>query len=147
MNIDLFPPVKTRSNGGDDIAFPIVQLELDNNPNLRSDYSLRATVQWGVDPPDSGNELVDLTLAGTFAQDLRTVAAERARELWLTGDRLTTSRRLRLDPTVNIDLFPPVKTRSNGGDDIAFPIVQLELDNNPSSGDACPAGQTIGSWR
>ena len=117
--------------------------------DLRSDYSLRATVQWGVDPPDSGNELVDLTLAGTFAQDLRTVAAERARELWLTGDRLTTSRRLRLDPTVNIDLFPPVKTRSNGGDDIAFPIVQLELDNNPnlSSGDACPAGQTIGSWR
>ena len=115
--------------------------------DLRSDYSLRATIQWGVDPPDSGNELVDLTLAGTLAQDLRTVAAERARELWLTGDRLTTSRRLRLDPTVNIDLFPPVKT--NGGDDIAFPMVQLELDNNPnlSSGDACPAGQTIGSWR
>ena len=117
--------------------------------DLRSDYSLRATIQWGVDPPDSGNELVDLTLAGTLAQDLRTVAAERARELWLTGDRLTTSRRLRLDPTVNIDLFPPVKTRISGGDDITFPIVQLELDNNPnlSSGDACPAGQTIGSWR
>ena len=117
--------------------------------DLRSDYSLRATIQWGVDPPDSGNELVDLTLAGTLAQDLRTVAAERARELWLTGDRLTTSRRLRLDPTVNIDLFPPVKTRISGGDDIAFPMVQLELDNNPnlSSGDACPAGQTIGSWR
>jgi hypothetical protein len=117
--------------------------------DLRSDYSLRATIQWGVDLPDAGDELVDLTLAGTFAQDLRTVAAERARELWLTGDRLTTSRRLRLDPTVNIDLFPPVKTRINGGDDIAFPMVQLELDNNPnlSSGDACPAGQTIGSWR
>ena len=117
--------------------------------DLRSDYSLQATIQWGVDPPDSADELTDLTLAGTFAQDLRTVAAERARELWLTGDRLTTSRRLRLDPTVNIDLFPPVKTRINGGDDIAFPIVQLELDNNPnlSSGNACPAGQTIGSWR
>ena len=113
--------------------------------DLRSDYSLRATIQWGVDPPDSADELTDLTLAGTLAQDLRTVAAERARELWLTGDRLTTSRRLRLDPTVNIDLFPPVKTRISGGDDIAFPIVQLELDNNPnlSSGDACPAGQTI----
>ena len=117
--------------------------------DLRSDYSLRATIQWGVDPPDSADELTDITLAGTLAQDLRTVAAERARELWLTGDRLTTSRRLRLDPTVNIDLFPPVKTRISGGDDIAFPIVQLELDNNPnlSSGDACPAGQTIGSWR
>ena len=117
--------------------------------DLRSDYSLRATIQWGVDPPDAGDELGDLTLAGTLAQDLRTVAAERARELWLTGDRLTTSRRLRLDPTVNIDLFPPVKTNIGGGDDVAFPIVQLELDNNPnlSSGDACPAGQTIGSWR
>ncbi len=117
--------------------------------DLRSDYSLRATIQWGVDPPDSADELQDLTLAGTLAQDLRTVAAERARELWLTGDRLTTSRRLRLDPTVNIDLFPPVKTRINGGDDIAFPIPQLELDNNPklTSGDACPAAQTIGSWR
>ena len=117
--------------------------------DLRSDYSLRATIQWGVDPPDSADELQDLTLAGTLGQDLRTVAAERARELWLTGDRLTTSRRLRLDPTVNIDLFPPVKTRIGGGDDIAFPIVQLELDNNPnlSSGDACPAGQTSGSWR
>ena len=76
--------------------------------DLRSDYSLRATIQWGVDPPDSVDELTDLTLAGTLAQDLRTVAAERARELWLTGDRLTTSRRLRLDQTVNIDLFPPV---------------------------------------
>ena len=117
--------------------------------DLRSDYSLRATIQWGVDLPNSADELQDLTLAGTLAQDLRTVAAERARELWLTGDRLTTSRRLRLDPTVNINLFPPVKTRINGGDDIAFPIVQLELDNNPNltSGDACPAGQTIGSWR
>jgi len=117
--------------------------------DLRSDYSLRATIQWGVDPPDSADELQDLTLAGTLRQDLLTVAAERARELWLTGDRLTTSRRLRLDPTVNIDLFPPVKTGISGGDDIAFPIVQLELDNNPnlSSADACPVGQTIGSWR
>ncbi len=117
--------------------------------DLRSDYSLRATIQWGVDPPDSGDELAPLILAGTLVQDLTTVAAERARELWLTGDRFTTSRRLRLDPTVSIDLFPPVKTTIGGGDDIAFPIVQLELDNNPilSSGDACPAGQTIGSWR
>ena len=117
--------------------------------DLRSDYSLRATLQWGVDPPDSADELQNLTLAGTLGEDLRTVAAERARELWLTGDRLTTSRRLRLDPTVNIDLFPRVKTRIGGGDDIAFPIVQLELDNNPNlgSGDACPAGQTSGSWR
>ena len=117
--------------------------------DLRSDYSLRATIRWSVEPPDPANVLQALTLTGNFTEDLKTVADERARELWLTGDRLTTSRRLRLDPTVNIDLFPPVKTRITGGDDIAFPIVKLELDNNSnlSSGDACPAGQTVGSWR
>ena len=37
----------------------------------------------------------------------------------------------------------------SGGDDIAFPIVQLELDANPNLGptNACPAGQSIGTWR
>ncbi len=117
--------------------------------DLRADYSLRATIQWNVEPPDSTNALGPLTLGGEPEEDLETVAGERARELWLTGDRLTTSRRLRLDPTVNIDLFPSVKTGIGGGDDIAFPIVQLELDNNPNlnAGDACPAGQAIGSWR
>jgi hypothetical protein len=56
---------------------------------------------------------------------------------------------LRLDPSSQIDLFPPIKVGINGGDDIAFPIVQRELDNNPelTSGDACPAGQAIGGWR
>ncbi len=36
-----------------------------------------------------------------------------------------------------------------GGDDIAFPIPDLELDANPNltSTMACPAGQTVGSWR
>ena len=117
--------------------------------DLRSDYSLRATVRWNVEPPDSANALQPLTLTGDLTSDVRTVADERARELWLTGDRLTTSRRLRLDPTVAIDLFPPVKTAIGGGDDIAFPIVQFELDNNPNltSDDACPAGQVIGVWR
>ncbi len=117
--------------------------------DLRSDYSLRATIRWGVEPPDSEDELGDLVLAGNRRLDLKTVTDERARELWLTGDRHTTSRRLRLDPSVDINLFPPVKTGNGGGDDIAFPIVQLELDNNPnlSAGDACPAGQAIGSWR
>ena len=117
--------------------------------DLRSDYSFRATVRWNVEPPDSANALQPLTLTGDLTSDVKTVADERARELWLTGDRLTTSRRLRLDPTVAIDLFPPVKSAIGGGDDIAFPIVQLELDNNPNltRNDACPAGQAIGGWR
>ena len=117
--------------------------------DLRSDYSLRATVRWNVEPPDSANALQPLTLTGNLTSDVKAVADERARELWLTGDRLVTARRLRLDPAVAIDLFPPVKTAIGGGDDIAFPIVQFELDNNPNltSDDACPAGQVIGAWR
>jgi hypothetical protein len=116
--------------------------------DLRSDYSLRATVQWDVDPPEAGSALQPLVLADSLELDVETVAGERARELWLTGDRLTTARRLRRDPTVTIDLFPQ-KAGVNGGDDIAFPIVQLELEENPSlvSTQACPPGQVIGRWR
>ncbi len=116
--------------------------------DLRSDYSFRATTQNGVEPPSGGNLLPDIMLTGDLATDLRQVANERARELWLTGDRHVTARRLRLDPQVDIDLFPS-KALVGGGDDIAFPIPDRELDNNPSleSGDACPVGQGPGSWR
>ena len=116
--------------------------------DLRADFSLRATILRDVDPPDADNELEPLALSGNLVADLRTVAAERARELWLTGDRMTTSRRLRRDPRTAINLFPRVKTGSSGGDDSAFPMVQLELDNNTnlSSADACPVGQAPGSW-
>jgi hypothetical protein len=117
--------------------------------DLRADFSLRATVHWDVEPPAAVDALQPLVLTDTLQTDLITVTNERARELWLTGDRLTTSRRLRRDTSVAIDLFPPVKTGVGGGDDIAFPIVQLELDANPNLGptNACPAGQSIGSWR
>jgi hypothetical protein len=117
--------------------------------DLRADYSFRATVNWGVEPPEPADALLPIVLTDTLATNLRRVAAERARELWLTGDRLTTSRRLRRDASVPIDLFPPVKTGVGGGDDIAFPMVQLELDANPNlePTQACPAGQTIGAWR
>lgn len=117
--------------------------------DLRSDYNLRATVHWNVEPPDTADALQPLTLTGNLTSDVKSVADERARELWLTGDRLTTSRRLRRDPTVAIDLFPSIKSAIGGGDDIAFPMVQFELDNNPNltSADACPAGQAMGAWR
>jgi len=49
--------------------------------DLRSDYSLRATVRWNVEPPDSANALQPLTLTGDLTSDVKTVADERAREL------------------------------------------------------------------
>ena len=116
--------------------------------DLRSDYSLRATLEWGVDPPAAGNLLPEVQLSGDLVTDLKRVADERARELWLTGDRHTTARRLLRDPQTQLDLFPS-KLLIGGGDDVAFPIPQIELDNNPNlgGGDACPAGQSAGSWR
>jgi hypothetical protein len=103
-----------------------------------------------IPAPAPGDALQPIQLSGNLTADVKRVADERARELWLTGDRLGTSRRLRLDPTVSIDLFPPVKTDLGGGDDITFPISQDELDRNPnldSPGDACPAGQAVTGWR
>ncbi len=117
--------------------------------DLRSDFSARAASRWGIETPPPGSELEPLSMTGNLDADLRLVAAERARELWLSGDRLTTARRLRIDPEVEVDLFPPVKGDGlGGGDDIAFPIVQRELDNNPHLGgeDACPVGQSRGEW-
>ena len=116
--------------------------------DLRSDYSLRVLLHSKVPLPLPANEFAPLTLSGDMASDLKTVADERARELWLTGDRLTTSRRFRHD-AFGIDIFPPVKVGVGGGDDTALPIPQLELDTNPnlSPSMACPAGQTVGSWR
>jgi hypothetical protein len=115
--------------------------------DLRSDYSFRATTQYGVSPP-AGNLLPAIALTGDLETDLRRIAEERGRELWLTGDRHVTARRLRQDPLVDIDLFPS-KALVGAGDDVAFPIPAREIDNNPNleSGDACPAGQGPGSWR
>lgn len=114
--------------------------------DLRGDFSARVSARWGVVIPTPEFALDPLSLTGDLAVDLKRVADERARELWLTGDRLTTARRLRLDPAVSIDLFPPFK--AGGGDDVAFPIVLKELQNNPNLGlsQACPAGQEPGAW-
>ncbi len=116
--------------------------------DLRSDFSLRMQLFSRVELPRAGDQLMPLTLTGDAATDLMAVAGERARELWLTGDRLTTSRRFRMDEP-GIDLFPPVKDLIGGGDDTAFPMVQRELDSNPNltPSMACPAGQALGSWR
>jgi len=113
--------------------------------DLRADFSARTLAQAGVTPPDPANALQPIVLSGNLQTDVKRVADERARELWLTGDRMVTSRRLRRDPEVSIDLFPPQK--GTGWNDSAFPIVQRELDNNPNltGSDACPTGAP-GSW-
>ena len=117
--------------------------------DLRADYSRRINLQQRVDLPDDEDQLQPLTLTGNLAADVETVLAERARERGPPGDRHTTSRRLRLEPSLSLNLFPSVKFAVGGGDDISFPIVQQELDNNPnlSTADACPPGQEIGFWR
>ena len=117
--------------------------------DLRADFSLRAGLVWGVNPAPPAGALPPLVLTGSMSADLHMVADERARELWLTGDRQATARRFRLDDSAALNLFPPVKVAIGGGDDIAFPIVSRELEGNANlgTGDACPSGQAPGSWR
>jgi hypothetical protein len=115
--------------------------------DLRADYSLRVAVSSRVDLPAAADLLQPITLNGNVRDGLKAIGDERARELWLTGDRFTTSRRFRRDG-LGVDLFP-AKAVFGGGDDAAFPIAQRELDANPNltGNQACPPGQTIGSWR
>jgi len=67
-----------------------------------------------------------LTLSGTPAEDLRVLARERARELYLTGERIATLRRLLTD---GIDLFPTPKI----GTATCFPLPERETDTNPNT--------------
>src|SRR5690606_5185593 len=60
---------------------------------------------WGLGP---------ISFTGTLATDLPVFARERARELWLTGERLPTLRRFLKD---GVDLFPGGKQ----GSDTCFP--------------------------
>ncbi len=88
-----------------------------NDPNgaativneLRQDH-------WGLGP---------ITFSGTLAEDLPVMARERARELWLTGERIATLRRYLRD---GVDLWPGGKQ----GTDTCFPVPQIELDTNPN---------------
>lgn len=66
-----------------------------------------------------------LTFTGNLQDDLRTMARERARELWITGERLATLRRLLVD---GIDLFPTGKN----GNDTCMPLPRRESDTNPN---------------
>lgn len=68
-------------------------------------------------------DAVDFT--GDLANDLPQLARARSAGLWLTGQRQTTSRRFLVDD--GVDLYP-----ETSGDDVCFPIVRQEIDNNPN---------------
>ena len=77
---------------------------------LRADH-------WGLEP---------IAFSGTLGEDLRVMARERARELYLTGERIGTLRRLLAD---GVDLFPTGKS----GSDTCFPLPERETDTNPNT--------------
>ena len=75
---------------------------------------------------------------GTLSHDLPELARARAAGMWLQGQRQGYLRRLFLND--NVDLYPTGTLR----DDIAFPVVKQELDNNPNISSGCPSGPP---WR
>lgn len=90
--------------------------------DLRADWPTRFTLERR---PVTDADLDPISLSGDETSALRRVASERARELWLTGDRQGTSRRLLAD---GIDLFPADKP----GDQTCWPFPDQEINNNPN---------------
>ncbi len=89
-----------------------------------------------VNPYRSARGLPDIDYAALADDDTRLVqlAQDRNRELWLTGERQGTFRRLfRRD---NIDLYTPV-TSGATFNQVCWPVHQQELDTN-SNAAACP---------
>lgn len=77
-------------------------------------------------------DTVDFT--GDLTTDLPQLARARAAGNWLSGQRQGYFRRWREGDGVN--LYPDHSPR--GADDISFPIVQQEIDNNKNVSSACP---------
>lgn len=88
-----------------------------------------------VDPLLAERGFAATAFTGDLQNDLRELARARAVGLWLTGTRQGTLRRFVAD---GVSLYPQGKP----GTDIAFPIPQQELDNNPNldANDPCPFG-------
>lgn len=77
---------------------------------------------------------VDFT--GDLQSDLQKLARARAAGLWLSGQRQGTARRFAEefnDPS-GLGLYP----EGTEGQDIFFPVVDQEIDNNPNISSACP---------
>jgi len=81
---------------------------------------------------------VDFSPDSSFEANIKQLARARAAGMWISGTRLGFLRRLALND--NIDLYPP-KIDADGnvvGQDIAFPVVKQEIDNNSNISAACP---------
>lgn len=77
-------------------------------------------------------ETVDFSDGGfDAATDLPQLARARAAGLWLSGQRQATLRRFAEED--GVDLYP----QGTQGDDMSFPIVQQEIDNNRNVSSAC----------
>ena len=79
-----------------------------------------------INPLRAAWQLPAISFAGPLAADLRVLAEERARELYVSGERLATLRRFLKD---GVDLFPTGK----GGTATCFPVPQQEQDTNPNA--------------
>lgn len=88
-----------------------------------------------VDPLLADRGFAASAFTGDLADDLGEIARARSVGMWLTGTRQGLARRLLAD---GVNLYPQGKL----GTDIAFPIPQQELDNNPNldTNDPCPFG-------
>lgn len=100
------------------------------NP-LLADPSMNPMSQINPTIPEGPFAPADFT--GDLENDLRELARARQAGLWLTGDRMGTSRRLLED---GVDLFP----ENTDGTQIAFPVLEQELNNNPNISTQCPGG-------
>lgn len=109
-------PEAAESRVNDLLTDPAVNPMLEVNPGLADDLG-------AFDP-------VDFT--GDLTTDLPQLARARLAGLWLTGDRQATLRRFVTED--GVDLYPT----GTQGDDIAFPIPQQEIDNNPEVSGPCP---------
>lgn len=72
---------------------------------------------------------IDFAAMATLGARLTQLAQERSRELWLTGQRQGTLRRLRANDGIN--LYP--SNSSASFDQTCFPVPQQEVDNNTNS--------------
>ncbi len=72
---------------------------------------------------------IDFAGMTTLEARLTQLARERSRELWLTGERQATLRRLRAND--GIDFYPARSSASF--DQTCFPVPQQEVDNNTNS--------------
>lgn len=81
---------------------------------------------------------VNFSADSTFEANIKQLARARAAGMWISGTRQGFFRRLALND--NIDLYPPKidATGSIVGEDIAFPVVKQEYDNNSNISQPCP---------